>query len=913
MKKTAIVILLGLMLGCTQKSSNEHITSAKEYIEQQQYDAAVVELKNAVKQAPESAEARFELGRVYTLQKNYEAAEKELNRALENGYPASQVIPLLSQAYQRTGAHSALSEMDYKQEGLSATEQAKIGFYKLQSLVQLDDVDKANALIDELDALDTKSVYRGLALAYRQVIEEDFEGAIASAETLRKQSPLNQDVLKFQGQLMLREGNVAGATDVYSTYVEENPDDNQTAFLLARVLVEQGRMDEAEPIVDRLMKISQENALLNHLKAIIRASYDDYENAQSFAERAIQQGRGDPVLRLVAGFSAFQLKDFESASRHLSYIASSLPDNHPGLKMLAASQLQLGESADAGDVLGRVNQISEEDALLFSKTGYELIRSGNIKQAENLVERSEEISSSAEDLTRLGVLKLSLNNIEGVLDLEKALEQSPDLDVTKSTLATAYLATNQFDKAVELAAEWKASSPEEARAYLLAGEVLAKREDYEGAKREFNAILEFEQDNLLAKLALANIAYIENDDAAGDGMLEEVLSIDPSFEPALASYYLAKKRRNMGAEGLQRANEAWQKDVTNDGLATLVARMYLSEGKYKDALDTLSGIKADKGAPAAYWFVRGQALLRDKQLKAAEAHYDAWLTQSPNDTQATLGKLLLLDSKNNFADALAMAQAYLTKRENVNVSMMEAHFLAMSGEFAEAQKRVAKLPEETLNMPFIKSVVARIQTSEGNLEKALPLAEDAYRGVPNTRNLLLLVAIQENLGNNEQAFELISEHNTRFPGDNAAKMLLAERQISAQEADAIATYEASLKLNPNNFVVLNNLAYLYLKNGKVDEAGDLAERAVELRPEHPATLDTLAQVFATKENYANAIKYYERIKEEDFANEEIFLNYVEALLADEQKRLAVRKLEGRTLEQEASLTRLQALKEKYAL
>ena len=100
-------------------------------------------------------------------------------------------------------------------------------------------------------------------------------------------------------------------------------------------------------------------------------------------------GRNDPVLRLVAGFAAFQQGDFEAANMHLSIIAETLPDNHPGIKLLAASQLQLGLSDEATLSLQRLQTEDSSDAGLYSRAGYELVKVGNLADAEAMLERTQ--------------------------------------------------------------------------------------------------------------------------------------------------------------------------------------------------------------------------------------------------------------------------------------------------------------------------------------------------------------------------------------------------------------------------------------------------------------------------------------------------------------------------------------------
>lgn len=913
MRLTIIAITLVLIVSCGKQTSEEHIQSAQQFLEQNNVEAAVLELKNAVQVDPKSASARFELGKVYLLINDFESAEKELNRALEYGYSPAEVIPLISKAYKRTGAYAALSEIDHKSEGLSPVQEAEVGFFKLQSLVQLNKLEEASALIDELQKLDTQSVYKGLSLVYRNIIEQDFTTALAEVNELKKQSPLNTDILKLQGQLLLQQQKPTEAVEVYQEYVNEYPEDFQTVFVLAKLLVDSGKTQEAEPHVDSLLKLNPENAYLNQLKGTIRAAENDFENALKYSEKAIINGRGDPVLRLIAGFSAYQLKDYETANQHLSYIASSLPDNHPGLKMLAASQLQLGMSTEAGDVLDRLNQVSEADALLFSKTGYELIRSGEIKQAKEVIERSELISRTADDLTRLGVLKLSVNDLQGIVDLEKALEQAPEMENTKRTLATAYVATKQWDKATELAEAWKQSAPDDVNGYLLAGEILAKQGQYEDAKVEYNKVLEIESGNGLALLALANVTFLQGDVEKSASMLSDILSKKANYIPALTSFYLIKKEQGDNQAGIQPTLDAFNAEPQNTSLAMLLAKMHFSEKQWQKALDIVNTFSADNSAPNAYWQVKGQSLLSLNQATAAAEHYDLWLSLYPNSKQANVGKMLMLDAQNKFAEGLEMATTFLEKREDLQMQLLKTHFLVMSKDFDAAQDMLDTFPEQLMSLPFVQGFKARILISQKNFAEALPLAQSSYAGLANSRNLVVLLSLYEKLGENDKGLKLLKQHAHNFPNDLAAKMLLAERQLTNDRDAAINNYLASLKLNPNNFVVLNNLAYLYLEQGRTDEAKELATRAVDLRPDNAAAIDTLAQVFVAEEDYKQAIQYYDRIINDELQNEEIYLNYVEVLVADEQIRLAARKLEQKKFTLEDSLKRAAELETKIGL
>lgn len=911
MKKTLIALALGVMVGCSQQSSQEHIDSAREYIEQQNLEAAVVELKNAVQKEPQSGLARFELGKVYVMTRQFESAEKELNRALEYGHPSTEVIPLLSQAYQQTGAHAALTELEHDNQGLSPTAEAKVAYYKLRSLVQLGKNEEAAELVSRVTELDTESVYKGMGLVFTPILERNYELALLQVNELKAQAPLNADLLKLQGQLMLQNNAPVDAVEVYQEYIKQYPDDYQTLFLLSRLLVESDRGEEAEPYVDQLLKLSSENGYLNQYKAMILAKKEDFENAQVYAEQAIQFGRSVPEVRLVAGFAAYQNGDYESSNRHLSFVASSLPGTHPALRMLAASQLQLGMGTEASDVLERIDNVSEQDALLFSKAGYELIRSGEIKQAQELVEKTSALSATADDLTRLGILKLSLNDVGGIVNLEQALEQAPQLENAKSTLATAYLATDQLDKAAALAATWKSEAPQDPKAYMLAGEVLLKQKDFNAARTEFETILGFDPEYSLAKLALANIEVQQGQAEKALERLQTLLDQQPEYIPGLATFYLIQKQRQQSQAGLAPALKALELAPENGELRVLVARIQGSERAWPESLAVLEPIAADENAPGGFFEMKGQALLNNAMYVEAETHYDKWLELSPNNRLAVMGKLLLLDGQNKFQDGLALTESFLEKRDDLRMAMLRTHFLLMTGQFPPAREAFDALPDEAKALPISQGFQARLALSENAFEKALPFARAAYENLPNSRNLVVLMTALDRSERTDETFDLLSSHNERFPQDVTAQMLLAERQIEKSQDSAIATYEESLKVNPNNYVVLNNLAYLYLQEKRLEEAEELARRAVEIRPENAAALDTLAQILVASQDYEEALRFYDRAITDDMRNEEIFLNYVETLFAADQKRLALRKLEQREMTSEASKKRVAELKSKY--
>ena len=913
LKYALAVVAFGMLSGCGKQTSDEYIQEAKQYIVENDPAAAIIALKNAVQLEPKSAEVRFELGRLYIKQKQFESAEKELNRALEYGFEASKVLPLLTQAYQNTGAYSAISKLEHEQEGLSSVERAEIGYFKVIALVRLNKIDDARLLIEELSVIDTSSAFKGLTAAYTLVLDEEYETAATAVSELREQAPQNAEVLKLLAQLKLSLGAPGEATEIFKDYVRLYPDDNQTTFVLAKLLVDIGELEAADPYIDKLLLLYDKNPLLNQLKSATYAKKGDYANALKLAEIAISGGIGAPSLRLVAGYAAYQIQDYSSANRHLTYIAGLLPDNHPGLKLLAASQLQLGLTSEVGDVLKRLDQLTDEDAPLFSKASYELLRDGFEKEAKVLIEKSTDISRTAEDLTRLGLLQLSLNNLDGIVNLEEAVSKSPELVSAQTTLAKAYLVTKQYDKALELAANWKNISPSDSKPYLLAGDVYTRQQKFTEAKLEFEKALEQDSNSPSVRLAMVNLSVAQKDTQQASLLLEQLLIEFPTNIPALATYYLVSKQGDNPSSGIEKIRSAFEREPSNIDTRLLLARVYVVETNYSNAIELLTEINTQKDLPKAYWKTLGQSFIKTNQLRPASAHYDAWLEKEPNDKDAIVGKLLLLDSQNKFAEASQLTQGYLKNRDDVQMQLLNTHFLLMQADYPAARKIYDALPDNVLELPLVKGFLARFQLNNKQPELALENALVAYNATPNNRNLILLVFTYDTLQQTNKTMELLKQHIEKLPKDLAARMLLAERQISDDLSGAMATYEVALQQNPNNYIASNNLAYLYLQKGDITKAKVYGQKAVELKPNNPAALDTLAQIYVAEKDYKEALNLYERVITDTMQNEEIYLNYVEALFLAEETFLAKRKLTQREMKQDVSVARVAKLRAEYGL
>ena len=910
----AVLLLSSLLAGCGDKSIDAHLEDARAYAQSQNNAAAIVEYKNAIQMDPNAAVPRFELGKLYLQNDNYVSAEKELNKALELGHPASEVIPLLSVAYQQSGAENALGEVDYRAEGMTAVESAEVGFYKLQALVQLEKLAEAEALLDDLLTLDTQSVYKGLIESYQYVLAEDYTQALTATEALREQAPSNKDVLLQLARLYLLEQKQAEAIGVYEDYTKAFPKDVTSKFAYAALLIEQRDLARAEPVVDELLTLNEAHPLLNTFKGIIESANGNHAKALAHLETAVQNGRNDQVVRLVAGFSAYQIQDFEAAQRHLTMVASRLPENHPGLRMLADSMLQLGENDEALAVLNRVEGVTTTDAALFSKAGYQLLREGNVLGAKQMVEKTEAVvDTSPEDLARLGVLQLSLNDVTGLVNIEEAVQRAPESAASQNTLLRAYIATGELEKAKVAASEWQEQAPSDALPLVYLASIAIVEEDFTTATDLLNSAEKLEGADKEVAYAKVKLLIAQKQFADAITLVKSHIKDNPSDVQALTMWYALEAREKNEAVVVDYLEKQLAEESADINLRLLLARIYSRMGEVAKNNSLLASVEGDESTPIAFWNLKGQGLIRENEVEKAKALFERWIEFYPQDKNAVLGMLLILDSQNNYRDGLALTEKVLAKRPDAQISLLKAYFHAMMGQSKPAWEIINSTSDEVQALPFVRGILARLYVIDKQPEEALEHAEVAYEATPNSDMALLMVAILEMTGKQAEAFSFLEKHVQNTPNDVRSAMLLAERQIGSDKQTAIATYETILTKTPDNFVVLNNLAFLSYQNGNLDKAETMAKKAVSLQPENADSVDTLAQILIAKGDIEAALNLYSDIATRPILNDEVYLNHVELLLQMDKSALAKRRLASREFEKEVSLERIETLKTRYGL
>ena len=109
---------------------------------------------------------------------------------------------------------------------------------------------------------------------------------------------------------------------------------------------------------------------------------------------------------------------------------------------------------------------------------------------------------------------------------------------------------------------------------------------------------------------------------------------------------------------------------------------------------------------------------------------------------------------------------------------------------------------------------------------------------------------------------------------------------------AKAVYEQILKIDPNQAIALNNLAFRKAEEGlDLDSALTMAQKARQIQPNATAMADTLGWIYIKKNMSADAERIFKDLVKKEPANSTFHYHYGMALMQKGDKSSARRELE----------------------
>ena len=151
--------------GATDLTAEQHIERAKDQHDKGEGQAAIIELKNALRQAPNNVEARWLLGSIYLEIGAAQAAEKELRHAVDFGLDPDTVVIPLTKAALLQGKFQDIVDNPIAPQHLPEAEQATLWALRGHAQLALRNLDSAEEMFDTAISINENEPEAGLGKA----------------------------------------------------------------------------------------------------------------------------------------------------------------------------------------------------------------------------------------------------------------------------------------------------------------------------------------------------------------------------------------------------------------------------------------------------------------------------------------------------------------------------------------------------------------------------------------------------------------------------------------------------------------------------------------------------------------------------------------------------------------------------
>lgn len=449
--------------------------------------------------------------------------------------------------------------------------------------------------------------------------------AIAEYQELVKQSPKYLRAYVQLSGLLLRKGDINGATQQIEAAMKVNKQDTDVLFMHGRINLANGKIRDASNDFDQVLK--QEPRL--------------HQGLYWMAEAQLQNG------------------DAERARVYTNDLLRYYPDNPAGLLMMIRVLLNSGGGNQNEMAKNAAEALKIADKIV---NGIAALKTNSVAMQASRLDPETLSDVEAKGYTARAAAKLYLRDYSGAqADLERSIQIDPRNPEAKANLAGLYLlkkdvanARTQAEQAVEIGPSSDAAINSLVNAYLM-------QQDYAAAHQKLDALIAsqpFKKAFLLDKKV--DVYTAQKDGPNVEKTLRQIIEVEPNYLNTYFKLFAFYKNQNQVDRAINELQQLVNRRPDNPRQMAqaymLLGMMQEEKGQFDEALkDYEKSIGYDARTPVASIALNNLAwLMADKgkgNLDKATEHARNAIQLSPNvgSFYDTLGYVLYKKGMHNVA------------------------------------------------------------------------------------------------------------------------------------------------------------------------------------------------------------------------------------------------------------------------
>ncbi|MBZ5725511.1 MAG: tetratricopeptide repeat protein [Acidobacteriia bacterium] len=629
------------------------------------------------------------------------------------------------------------------------------------------------------------------------VVAKSQKQYIDEVESYCKQM-LERDANSFDGHRLYGDVYFVRAIEAFRTALR---DEGQKDLDLAAA--EYRKADTIKPgemgVMMQLARVMEAKSELPEAEALFRRVIEKDKTYQT-EDRYILAKQG-PYMELYILLATFEKKAAEG-EQVLKLAVQNNPKQYRFLTFLAMHYALQNRRDDMLGVLQQIKSHSRDWDLAYFTVGdfYVLLGDGESALKEYREGLSKEPKKKVEYQKRIIEVLMREGKRPEAADVNaQILKDNPNDPDARGLAASVMLDKGDVNKALSELQAVVTRAPENAVARYNLGRTYVALTQWEQARQSFQKAIELRPDYLPPRLALAQLQV-----ARGE------------FDAALKSV----------AEVLRR-------DRSNANALLIESAALMGQQRFGDARKLLELMLKANPSSQDVLFQLGVVNLQEKQYKEADDAFRRSYELNPANPRGLMGVVETYMAQNKSDEAIQLLQAELHKAPNrTDLVMAMGNVYVRAGRYDQAigsfQKLLDSLDKSSKARGELYLKIGETYRRKGDYSNAVANLQKARDTLPD--NVLVLSTLALVLEGGEH------------------------------KSEAMQVYDAILKIQPDNPVILNNKAFLMAENnGDLDHALTLAQRSKQLMPNLSEISDTLGWIYLKKSQADSAITIFKEL------------------------------------------------------
>jgi tetratricopeptide (TPR) repeat protein len=510
--------------------------------------------------------------------------------------------------------------------------------------------DEARALLEKLQKRLPNSATAAMAIGDFYFAHEDSSQALSEYRRALSDSPQDVDIKKRILDLYLSTKQTDLAVTADSELMKEAPKDILVRIYHGRLLMAQGKTNEAIDLLQRVVKDAADSPEAHYFLAMAYWQNSNLPQVNSELEAALKDSDGPPVESMALDALTrldLCLGDAVAAQTYASELVQKYPANPANRQLLAEA----------------------------------------LAQQRRLREAEAQVVLAAQLAPNNPVVHLNLAQVyfaekkwpEAQKEFEQSFVMDPDNTTTLGQYADFLTARGQNARALSLVQDYVSNNPNDPNGHEILGAQYFDSKNYTAAQSEFERVVQLDPKNLQARLRLG-----------------KALEASGQTQPAIAQY-----------------QKALDLQPTHAPLATMVGNFYLEQGDLETARKYYSqALSADPNFPAANanmaWVDAQEGKNLDIALGMAQKA-KSLMPESPSITD-TLGWVMY--KRGSYESALPLLRDCVQKSpESARYHYHLGMTLIAAGQKTQGRQQLEMAMHMNLDSPDAQQARLAIQTN----------------------------------------------------------------------------------------------------------------------------------------------------------------------------------------------------------